>query len=116
VLLIGGSDPPSQLVEVFTGTGWATVTSTAMLSARRDLEATSLPDGRILVTGGVNATGARLQSSELFGGTFVAGPNMGAAHASHRATLLQNGRVLVTGGVGASGVAINGAELYGSGP
>lgn len=68
----------------------------AMVEGRQDFAMTSLPDGRVLVTGG----GAR-PSSECFvpaKSAFVAGPALVQARAGHRALPLKDGRVLLLGG------------------
>ncbi|MFA6091712.1 MAG: kelch repeat-containing protein [Elusimicrobiota bacterium] len=64
---------------------------------------TLLPDGHILITGGINAVGgavlgdATLYLSEKGGPTAAAAP-LAVARASHTATLLSDGRVLIVGG------------------
>ncbi len=111
LLVIGGADPSSTVAELFTGSGFATITSTAMRAARRDLGVSLLPDGRLLVTGGAGAAGVP-QSSELFGSAFINGAKMLSAHSGHRSTRLPDGRVLITGGLGSTGVASSAAELF----
>ena len=59
-----------------------------------------LLDGRVLITGGNDATGA-LATSEIFDPgsmSFSAGPTMAHARTQHTATLLVGGQVLVAGG------------------
>jgi len=74
--------------------------------------ATTMRDGRVLVTGGQNDVSAPLASAEIFdpaGGTWArtAGA-MVQARAQHASALLGDGRVLVVGGLGTGGTA----ELY----
>src|SRR5688572_23157760 len=71
-----------------------------MATERRGHTATRLPDGRVLIAGGENSTGA-LNGSEIFdpaAGTFSDAGNMSAARVDHSATLLADGRVLMAGG------------------
>jgi Galactose oxidase, central domain len=89
-----------------------------MIEGRSYHTATLLPDGRVLVTGGLgtddgHAT-AELDSAELYdprSGSWIATGKMIEAHSYHTATLLPDGRVLVAGGVGSSQNYAS-AELY----
>jgi hypothetical protein len=61
-----------------------------------------LPDGRILITGGVTTGGVVTQTCEFFDpatSTFAPAPAMSALRGGHAITLLDDGRVLVSGGV-----------------
>ena len=95
-----------------TGPGtWAATGS--MATGRVSATATRLPDGRVLVAGGQNATGF-LASAEIYDpvtGTWSAAPNMSTARSSHVALLLPNGKVLVSGGARNGGTEAS-AELY----
>ena len=76
--------------------------------------ATLLNDGRVLVAGGSDATGAILASVEIFNPatqTWTAGASLTAAREYHAATLLADGRVLVSGGTNAIGPLAS-AEIY----
>ena len=71
-----------------------------MTVAREGHTATRLPNGKVLVTGGQNATGV-LASAEIFDpatGMFNATGNMGTARVGHTATLLKDGTVFIAGG------------------
>ena len=82
----------------------------------RDLpRATLLPDGRVLVTGGIRSGMPVPGPAELYDagtGTFTGTGTMLTERYGHAASLLPSGKVLVTGGH--DGVSeIHGAELYG---
>lgn len=58
ILVIGGGDTPTGTVEAIDLTGAATWSFVGALNVpRRQLNATLLADGKVLVTGGTNATG-----------------------------------------------------------
>lgn len=82
-------------------------------TARGNPEATTLGNGKVLVTGGVNALGP-VAGGELWDpalSSFSSAGTMGAARNGHGATLLSSGLVLITGGFGTSG-ALQTAELW----
>lgn len=87
-----------------------------MTTERAAHQATLLPSGQVLITGGCARSGCSpfLQSAEVFdpvGRRFVAAPTMSIPRASHTATLLPDGRVLVAGGCSTGGATAS-AELY----
>ncbi|HEU4769724.1 MAG TPA: kelch repeat-containing protein, partial [Pyrinomonadaceae bacterium] len=87
--------------------------SSTLATERRGHTATRLQDGRVLVAGGENSTGA-LNGAELFdpsAGTFSATGNMNAARADHSATLLADGRVLIAGGRDGAG-SLSTTEIF----
>jgi hypothetical protein len=111
VLLIGGrgvngiSVGTAELFDpsnaTFTPTGkMATPRSghTAMLLC--NLSSPPCADNRVLVTGGVDATGAPVSTAEIFdpnAGSFTPVGGMTVARALHTATLLRDGTVLIAG-------------------
>lgn len=85
-----------------------------MLLPRGFFRATLLPDGQVLIEGGVLQNKSSTAQSELFDpirGTWrKTRGSLNQARAKHTATLLPNGKVLVTGGVGT--IPTISAELY----
>ncbi len=93
-----------------TGT-WEPTESMAV--ARAYGSATALPDGSVIVAGGVGTTG-QLASAEMYDPTSGAWSLTGAmteARAQHVAMALHDGRVLVAGGVNGQ-TALADAEVY----
>jgi len=84
-----------------------------MLTPRVLHTATLLPNGKVLVAGGLitNRPAVRTSSAELYdpaSGAWTATAPMSVARVNHTATLLPNGRVLVAGG-GAERAALRSA-------
>src|SRR5262249_49361020 len=93
-----GPVPTAELFDPATGTFSAIGNMTA---ARACPSATPLKDGRVLIVGGVDSSGAVLATAEVFdhtSGTFSSAGSMQNARVFHTAALLQDGRVLVAGG------------------
>jgi len=85
--------------------------------ARSDFTTTSLPNGMIMVAGGINSAGAVEQTVELYDpvtNKWSRTGDMKTARRGHAATLLRDGRVLITGGYDgtAATTALNKAETY----
>ncbi|MBR8091543.1 Ig-like domain-containing protein [Burkholderia cenocepacia] len=78
--------------------------------------ATLLPDGRVLILGGVGKDGSIINSAELFdpaNQSFTVLGDVGLlARAHHTATVLMDGTVLLAGGVSATGAPLPQAELW----
>jgi N-acetylneuraminic acid mutarotase len=111
---------PTQSAAPAAGTWTATG---SLITARAEFTATLLPDGKVLVAGGIpdNTEQVQLASAELYDpstGTWSATGAMTAARSKHTATLLASGKVLVAGGLCERGTptcplgALAAAELY----
>jgi len=93
-------------------------TATGSMATSRDLAtATVLPNGKVLVVGGRDATGTTLATAELYDpttGQFTQTGSMASPRQEHAATLLPNGKVLISGGVtfSSSGFFFTASELY----
>ena len=121
----------AELYDPATGT----FSPTGSMSVPREFHtATLLPDGHVLITGGVSGappiasgsvvlasyrtadtSASVLKSAELYDpktGTFSRTGSMSAIRDHHTATLLQDGRVLVVGGGGEGYASQTSAELY----
>src|SRR5207244_3104903 len=89
-----------------------TWTATGSLATARFYHtATLLPNGKVLITGGVVSFNNALASAELYdpvSGTWTATGSLTTARYVHTATLLPNGKVLVAGGY----PYLTSAELY----
>ncbi len=93
---------------------WATTGS--MTTPRDGHTATLLLSGKVLVVGGVDATGNATKTAELYdpaAGTWSAtGSMVGSGRLWHTATLLPSGKVLVAGGRLDFDVTLSDAQLY----
>jgi len=88
----------------------------AMAVARTAHAAVSLPDGRVLVTGGVDGSSTVLTSAEIYnpdqGGFSPTPTSMASARQNHTATLLMDGRVLIVGGFDQNYACLASAEIF----
>lgn len=84
-------------------------------TALRGQSVTMLPDGQLLLLGGMDSSNRVLSAAFLKGNSPVLQPlasGLVVARAGHTATVLPDGTVLVFGGVGADGKIISAAELF----
>ena len=107
-----GSYPRSaQLYNPATGT-WS---ATGMLpEGREGHTATLLPNGRVIIVGGVNSVGY-LASAQLYNpatGTWSTTGSLGSTRSLHAAVLLPDGKVLVVGGENNLSVPVATAQIY----
>jgi len=93
--------------------------TTPMGASRLAQTATQLPDGRVLVTGGLDDQGAALKSTEIYDASqdrWISAAPMAVARSGHLATLIANGDVLVAGGLGEEPsrltISLTSAEIY----
>jgi hypothetical protein len=93
-------------------------TAPAMRVARAAASAVALPNGKVLIAGGADASNNSLTSTELYdpvSNTFAAGAHtatMNGARAGARIVLLLNGKVLIAGGETATTLGLETTELY----
>ncbi|MGL5003103.1 MAG: Kelch repeat-containing protein, partial [Casimicrobium sp.] len=76
---------------------------------------TLLPDGRLLIVGGLAPGNVRLNTVQLFNpanGSCANLTPLAVTRDRHAATLLPNGKLLITGGLESNSLARNSAELY----
>jgi N-acetylneuraminic acid mutarotase len=86
-----------------------------MHAARGEFASVTLKDGRVLVTGGTDATGAVLKSAEIYDpqtGQWSLTGDMTSPRRDAAAVVLADGRVLVAGGADASGQPTKSSEIY----
>ncbi len=120
VLIAGGFGPNPTSTELYdaVANSFAPASPPYLNTAREDATATLLPNGKVLIAGGVGP-GGLLASTELYdpvANSFAPAPGTGAPPSMNSvredatATLLPNGRVLIAGGYDNSGNALASTE------
>ena len=87
----------------------------AMTAARQGPTASLLPDGKVLITGGVDNDGVVLDTAELYDPTtdhFSSAGHMTTSRVGHLAAALGDGDVLVAGGINNRGASLKSAEVF----
>ena len=117
ILFIGGSagNAPTTSIEMYDADTNLLAPAGSLLTARKSLAASTLYDGTVLISGGIDAGGNYLATTEIFDsatGSSSQGPALGSARANHQSVLLtNNGQVLLIGGANAKG-ALDSTEIY----
>ena len=86
-----------------------------MITARAGHTATILPNGMVLITGGMNGDSTVLASAELYDPVtdrFSPTGAMTTQRSGHQALLLDNGKVLIIGGLNKRDAILSTTELY----
>ncbi len=88
-----------------------------MSRVREFHQTTQLPDGRLLVTGGIEDWAKPTNAADIFDVTkmkFEAAPNMNQSRTMHSASPLRDGRVLICGGATLGGGPLQDCEFFNS--
>lgn len=122
VLITGGTTSGASITthasaEIYDpNTGSFTSLSSTMQSPRAFHTATLLPNGKVLIAGGLDSSHTYLSSAELFDpstNSFTPlNHQMLDARAEHTATLMQDGNVLLAGGATLNGEVLYQAEIF----
>jgi Galactose oxidase, central domain/Kelch motif len=117
VFAVGSITMPASRRTAVASTAGRVVATGDTTAPRFSHTATLLPNGKVLIAGGMERNGVFLATAELYDpatGRFAPAGRMGATRGfGSTATLLPNGKVLITGGRGNSSCNAS-AELYDS--
>lgn len=116
-LLVGGDGDSMSTASVFDPeAGEINPLRGGPLNPRMDHSATVLPNGTVLILGGLGAAGQYVDAAEIFNPeteTFEAFATSSLSpRAEHSATLLTNGQVLIAGGTDGKGKLSTRVELF----
>ena len=119
ILLLGGegaNGPDNRVTHQDPASGSVTTLAVTLLHARAWHSATLLPDGTIVILGGLGTDGSTVKEAELFDPATLRFQNLHlngvTSRAYHTATLLTDGRVLIAGGVGSGSETLRKLELW----
>lgn len=116
----GGNPWPLNSAELYDSASGNFTLTGSLATARTSHTATLLPNGKVLIAGGVTGISSPtiLSSAELYdpaSGTFSPAGSLNVARAAHTATLMTDGKVLIVGGVynaSTGAVPIASTEVY----
>ncbi len=100
--------------EIYDPTNGTWNTTGAMNAPRQSFLTVTLPNGKVLITGGVSS-GEHVSSSELYdpsNGTWTSAASMPEPRIYATATVLAGGKILVTGGERSNQLSYSTAEIY----
>jgi hypothetical protein len=120
VLLVGGLDDrgePLSTAELFDPDSDSFAPVGALIHARLEPTATLLPDGRVLIAGGLSqvVSNRTVATAELFDrqkGTFGPAGALQVPRHAHAAVPLPDGRVAIVGGLDGGGRPVQQVEFY----
>ena len=98
-----------------TATAGSVFSTGSMSTARAAHTATLLPNGKVLITGGMERNGGFFATAELYDpdtGKFTPTGSMTTRRVGHKAILLRTGKVLIIGGSNHEDGELASAELY----
>ncbi len=120
VLIAGSEDHTTGVIgpnaELYDPVANSFSATGSLVTGRYAAASSLLPDGTVLVTGGLDVNYTYLTSAEVYNpttGTFASTGSLATARFAAFATLLPNGKVLVAGGDDSTGTPLASAELYG---